>query len=110
MLLDNLASSSSKWSVFNEKHVLFVGEHFVPSASTELCSNKEAANSYLPKILLGLGAHSVEAASSKRYVTHPYNYYDFAVILNDKKSNILKGVKCITVGWLKEYIVSHMTE
>jgi len=115
-LLSDPSKHSSQWSAFNGKTVLFVGERFVPFNPTGRRTYKgkdgqREASSYLPKIVLALGAKCVEAVSTEKYAKLQGNLYDLAVFPDEERpgKNIENNVKCINVHWLKEYLISRLS-
>ena len=95
---------------FRSKSVLFVDKHFVPErlGRNAAADQKRVAFSYLPKLVLAMGARLVEAVSDVKYASENKESYDFRFVTGDSAESRAPrdGLQYYTVGDLKELLIS----
>ena len=83
----HLLNTTLSSDVFRDRTVLFYGSIFVPEqpGKTGTVDKTREAFSWLPKLVLSMGAYKVEAISDTRTVLKLHCNWDFGVFADDEK-------------------------
>ncbi|KAI0647044.1 hypothetical protein C8Q79DRAFT_957521 [Trametes meyenii] len=99
--LTEIAKNTVPAKVFSGKKVLCVAPQFVLKKN----GNGNQAAEAVPRIILCMGAATVEAVKTEKNATLDLDEYDYIVVREE--SERIKTVKnCVDIGWVKDCLIS----
>ncbi|KAI0709231.1 hypothetical protein C8Q76DRAFT_813486 [Earliella scabrosa] len=94
--------------VFADLSILCISSDFVPyrQKGKKVRSDSEAAE-MVPRIVLCMGAATVEAVSDRKFASRKLKDYDYVVVRDDADTSSFQDVNnCVNVSWVKDCLIS----
>ncbi|KAI9064428.1 hypothetical protein FKP32DRAFT_1649987 [Trametes sanguinea] len=104
--LTDIATSQVPSKVFSGKSIICVSPDFVPGRQRGKKNDNSSIDS-VPRIILCMGADTVEAVTDEKYASHDIREYDYIVLREKQAFERLKGYEhCVDVPWVKDCLIS----
>ncbi|KAI1795884.1 hypothetical protein LXA43DRAFT_1058127 [Ganoderma leucocontextum] len=107
--LTDVAINKVASKVFSEASILCISSDFVPSKKSKKSGDsalkKEAAES-VPRIVLCMGAVTVESVADLKHASQDAKNYDYIVVPDQNLSKFSKYENAVDVNWVKDCLIS----
>ncbi|KAJ2994442.1 hypothetical protein NUW54_g7551 [Trametes sanguinea] len=104
--LTDIATSQVPSKVFSGKSIVCVSPDFVPGRQRGKKNDNSSIDS-VPRIILCMGADTVEAVTDEKYASHDIREYDYIVLREKQAFERLRGYeRCVDVNWVKDCLIS----
>ncbi|RDX56778.1 hypothetical protein OH76DRAFT_1369818 [Lentinus brumalis] len=110
--LTDVAANLVAPKVFADKTILCISPDFVPTKQkgkkSGNAAEKKAAAEMVPRIILCMGAATVESVGDVKYATQALEDYDLVVVNKDQDLKRYSEVidHCVDVSWVKDCLIS----
>ncbi|PCH37988.1 hypothetical protein WOLCODRAFT_135978 [Wolfiporia cocos MD-104 SS10] len=106
-LTDIMANPVSS-KLLNNASVLCLGRDFVPQPKSGRKNQSDEGNRMVPRIILAMGAASVEAVPDVKYAARADDLrtYDYVVIKDSSERTRAPGAKTVLWDWLKDCLIA----
>ncbi|KAL7283385.1 hypothetical protein ACG7TL_002815 [Trametes sanguinea] len=104
--LTAIAESRVPPKVFSGKSIICVSPDFVPGRQRGK-KNENGSFDSVPRIILCMGADTVEAVTDEKFASHDMGEYDYIVVREQPAFERLKVYeRCVDVKWVKDCLIS----
>ncbi|KAH9854224.1 hypothetical protein C2E23DRAFT_875560 [Lenzites betulinus] len=105
--LKEITGNLAPAKVFSDMDILCVSEDFVPRRRVKTNPEGKAAAEAVPKIILSMGAASVEAVNDEKYASRSLREYSYIVFRDEHDNARWPAVeRCVDVNWVKDCLIS----
>ncbi|KAI0831299.1 hypothetical protein BC628DRAFT_1353138 [Trametes gibbosa] len=105
--LKEITGNLAPAKVFSDMNILCVSEGFVPRHRVKKNPESKAAAEAVPKIILSMGAATVEAVVDEKHASRLLHEYNYIVFRDEHDTARLPDVeRCVDVNWVKDCLIS----